>query len=236
MADIPTSNGVMTTNSTGLADLPLELILKIFRDTLLNSGRDLHNLTITCKALHFTFKCHQKYILSVILDEQSDEDLAMSSARYHAAMAPWRDVKDFEAPALRNLPAYHRHVKEFCSDHISRQGTQLTIPRSLFTLGMVTHFQEHHPPIQRMAAELVKLVVEGRVDPRPSSAEVRRVVKSLWILDLVQILFPKTWAPGTTLQEDPISPFWSCFAPWESDQVQWVADRLADNLRCTFCF
>jgi len=213
--------GDAMTDQDGILSLPAELRLEVFRYTLSSSAKDLRHLLMTCKAMRLTFQSNVEKVLSVVLDKLPTEVLAIGTAHFHATGATWKYDKNLEVAITQTQVAYLQHVRVFCSQFLGKQGTELSILRSSFTLPMIAHIQAFHIPIQRMAARLATAFVRGRKSgPKPSPTEAARVSKALWIIDLVRILFPKS--PVTASQHGgtnilyhdyAFTHFWNCFAP-----------------------
>ncbi|KAI3323866.1 hypothetical protein HD806DRAFT_543996 [Xylariaceae sp. AK1471] len=186
--------------SKSIRVLPAEVRMMVFTFTLINSAKDLFNLAISCKEMHQTFLNSQKIILPEFLSQLDPKELSIATAHYFATIAPWKYIKDLDVPVPQNREEYLQHVTAFCDEHLSKQGTELCVPKTSFTLEMLVACLEFQP------------------DPTP--VELAKVSKCLYIIDLVSILFPKSPVSALQHASDDISQhdhaftkFWNCFAP-----------------------
>ncbi|KAI0452948.1 hypothetical protein F5B21DRAFT_318170 [Xylaria acuta] len=214
----------------GLLSLPVEMNMNVFSFALLNSGKDVLNLAMSCKAMYNILMNNQPSILLAFLSQMDPRELAIATAHYHATIAPWRCPEDLDMPVPQDQTDYLHKITDFCEQYLSKQGTELRIPFHRFTFPMVAHIQDIHLIIRRIAATLAPLVMDDRERwpiPAPSSAEMAKISKALYLIDLVRLLFSKS--PVTLVQhmdsdisrrDHAFTKFWSCFAPWESYQVE----------------
>jgi hypothetical protein len=208
--------------SKSIRVLPVALRVKIFSYSLENSPKDLFNLVTSCKELHETFENNREKVLPAFLSRLLDsKELAIATAHYFATIAPWKCVKDLDVPAPQNREEYLEHVTAFCDKHLSKQGTELRTLKTDFTLPMVAHIVDIHNAISDLAKTMAPKIVACRhLQPNPTPVELAKVTKSLYVFDLVSILFPMSPVSARQHASDDISEhdhaftkFWTCFAP-----------------------
>ncbi|TGJ84184.1 hypothetical protein E0Z10_g4568 [Xylaria hypoxylon] len=211
--------GLGKTGPGGLLGLPAEVKVSVLSFALGNSYEDILSLAGSCKTLYETFKMNQPSILLVLLCHIAPRDLAIATAHYHATVAPWKCSKFRGVPPPPDVIDYLCKVTNFCEQYLSKQGTELRIPLREFTLPMVAHIRDIHEAIRAIAQRLAPEIVQSKSDSPdadPSPVEIANISKSLYIIDLVGLLFPKR--PVHELHA--FTKFWSCFAPWEAAQAE----------------
>ncbi|KAI1295936.1 hypothetical protein F5Y03DRAFT_399104 [Xylaria venustula] len=212
-----------------LLSLPPELSVSVLSYVLQDSSKDLLNLVMSCRTMHEILKNNRPAIFRVVLNQLDPKELAIATAHYHATIPPWIYPKDLSCqPNLQEEHDIVANTTRFCDQYLCKQGTELRVPLQEFTLPMVEHIRQTHLAIHVITARLASLIVsQGFVGRAPSPVEIGKISKSLYIIDLVGMLFFKS--PRST-HEHPrrrgkehyraFNKFWSCFAPWESAQVE----------------
>ncbi|KAI0854522.1 hypothetical protein F4860DRAFT_120142 [Xylaria cubensis] len=221
-------------SALGLLGLPVEMNVEVLSFALLNSSEDVLNLAISCKAMYGIFKNHKTSILLAILSQIDPKELAIATAHYHATILLRRWKKDLRAPVPQDPNDYLSRVTDFCEQHLGKQGTELRIQLQDFTLPMVAHIQDIHLIICRLATKLAPGVIYPTSRrPAPSSVEMAKISKALYIIDLVQLLLLKALVASnrhagfdTSQRDQAFTEFWLCFAPWEGEQVAIMAGRV----------
>ncbi|KAJ3558143.1 hypothetical protein NPX13_g9774 [Xylaria arbuscula] len=205
--------------------LPAELKLSILRFALSNSAQDLINLTSSCRLMYQTFSQNRRHVFQDILGELDNRELAIATAHYHATIAPWTYSRDLFVPISQDREDYLHKVTGFCEKYLARQGTELGVPLQEFTIPMAVDIRELHLDIAAIANTLAPdIVYDGIPSRKPSSIELAKISKCLYIISISLILFPRTPAPS--YEDYAFAKFWSCFAPWES----WQAVELENML------
>ncbi|KAI1754859.1 hypothetical protein F4782DRAFT_528215 [Xylaria castorea] len=225
-------------DAPGLLGLPVEMGMEILSFALLNSSNDILNLAMSCKAIYNILNHHKTSILLAFLSQMDPSELAIATAHYHATIAPWRCTKDLDVPVPQDQNDYLCKITDFCEQFLSKQGTELRIPFQDFTLPMVAHIQDIHFTIRRIATKLVpRIIFAAQRWLAPSSVEMAKISKSLYIIDLVRLLFLKS--PVTLEQhmgsdfsqhDHAFTKFWSYFSPWESEQVEIMTFEIMNRL------
>lgn len=236
--------------TSGLPALPAELKVNAFKHILFNSPEDLLNTIKTCKSLHEAYQSNRAYIVETILPPLSPEQLAVAAAHYHAIVAPWKRDKVISVPITQENGDYLEKVANFCEQHLSEQGTELSTLRDQLTLPMAVHIRDMHTAILNVAAKIDRKSFNGRMllwaitaypkngypdffdSPSPSPTELNAMLpKTLYTVDLLLLLFPKkllNWRKLNGLGTDSeLSRFWSCFAPWKSAQVEFLIGAMS---------
>ncbi|KAI0424951.1 hypothetical protein F5Y09DRAFT_118736 [Xylaria sp. FL1042] len=125
-------------------------------------------------------------------------------------------------------------VGNFCRQYLSKQGTGLCVPLQEFTHNMVAHISETEAAVRAIASKLASDIAycgSHSIDdphhfwPGPSPTEISKISTSLYIMGIIQLLFPqrpsqryerwphlKIWEPQRE-HERPFKEFWSFLAP-----------------------
>ncbi|KAI1158497.1 hypothetical protein F5B18DRAFT_656573 [Nemania serpens] len=227
----------MTTSSAGLLALPLELKMEVLQETIKNSPHDLVNTIRSCKLMYNAYQRNRWSILKVVLIALGPNELALTSAHYHATVAPWRYVTRPDDRTTRGGEGYLDGVFKFCDQHLSKQGTRLGTPHNELTLHIAMHLIGTHLWIHDLAQRVAGIAVQvmsGRSfvfdKPEPSPVEISLVYKSLCIIDLARLLFPdiaRLDRRAVDTIDTAFKKFWSCFAPWECAQIPALMNMLA---------
>ncbi|KAI1123461.1 hypothetical protein F5Y10DRAFT_270031 [Nemania abortiva] len=243
---------ITASSPVGLLSLPAELKASVLSFALQNLAKDFFSLARSCKAMSETVKGFQKSILLFIglvtkgnskegLKEDSEE-LAIAVAHYHATIAPWKYSKDLDVPVPQDTDDYLRKTTDFCDRYLSKQATELLIPYEDFTVHMIAHVQDIRHIIDKITRTLApRLFAITDADPGmpPYPAEIARVSKCLYIIDLIGLLFSKS--PVGFIQDPELDEsqrdrafdkFWSYFAPWESAQVEALVRAINVQTEC----
>ncbi|KAI0508971.1 hypothetical protein F5B22DRAFT_658746 [Xylaria bambusicola] len=219
--------------SATLCRLPPELKQNIMLAT--GSLQDILNVAVTCRAMYNALKDREGIITYTILSQEMDPDrLAIAVAHHAAVKAPWKYSIDMAAPIPADQTAYLNHVTAFCDLYLSKQATQLLLPIPSFTVPMGLYIENFDTAVENMelkiAYEFIPLEWPFVNMDSPTWAEMNKVARAFYILDMVLHLFPRS---PVTLEEHrgtdpskhdkPFTKFWMCFAPWESEQVEFLA-------------
>ncbi|KAI0192362.1 hypothetical protein EV127DRAFT_46666 [Xylaria flabelliformis] len=226
-------------SALGLLGLPVEMNVEVLSFALLNSNEDALNLAISCKAMYGIFKNHKTSILLAFLSQMDPKDLAIATAHYHATIIPWRWTKDFGAPVSQDQNDYLSKITDFCEQHLGKQGTELHIQLQDFTFPMVAHIRDIHLIIRRIATKVAPRIISPTERwPAPSSVEIAKISKALYMIDLVQLLLLKTLVASNqhasfdiSQRDHAFTKFWLCFAPWEREQANIVTGAVFDCLQ-----
>ncbi|KAI0809613.1 hypothetical protein GGR55DRAFT_695975 [Xylaria sp. FL0064] len=204
--------GADEARTRGLLAFPAELKISVLSFALLNSAQDCLNLARSCSAMFEAYKENKSQVYRFILAEVDPRNLAIAKAHYYATAL---------IPKLGNRHLLQR-VEKFCCQHLSKQGTGLPVPLEAFPAEIVTHIGETDAAVHAIAVKLAPDIVScKKYKPDPTPTELSKISKSLYIIDIIQLLFPKKprkrWYRH---DEDAFAKFWSFFAPWESVQVE----------------
>ncbi|TGJ79721.1 hypothetical protein E0Z10_g9038 [Xylaria hypoxylon] len=205
-----------------LAGLPMELMQEII--TTSHSLEDIFNMSKTCKTMHTIFKAAEGLIIYTILSQKLDPSrLALAAAHHAAVKAPWKYDVDPGIPLPEDQTQYLILVKAFCSRYLSKQGTELLLPATSFTLPMGFYIEHFDTAIRNMSHSLTsdriiptpRLGVACLTAP-PTPVELTMVSKAFYILDMVLHLFPRSLVTldehhgSDPLKHDkPFDKFWS---------------------------
>ncbi|KAI0003951.1 hypothetical protein F4779DRAFT_634330 [Xylariaceae sp. FL0662B] len=213
-------------NTSHIVRLPVEVKLEIFR---LLSMSDLQSLAFTCTNFYDVIKSSEGILVNNLLLEQlSPSELAISVARYAASTPTWTGSIRMHNATPEERQDYINKVTDFCNLYLSKQATELLVPKSSFTLKMGLKILDWRISVQPLVIEIGRWWMPFG-GPAATEAEIARIRKSFYILDMVTQLFPSS--PVTLAQhqgedvsqhDHAFSKFWSCFAPWESVQVKYL--------------
>ncbi|KAI0113621.1 hypothetical protein GGR51DRAFT_506071 [Nemania sp. FL0031] len=238
---------VLAPSPRGLLSLPVELHKSVLTFALQNSDHDFLNLTWSCRSLYYVVSKYPTFFFRLVGTEA--KHIPMAVAHYHAAMAPWKYPRDLDTPAPRDensRKGYLQEVTKFCDKYLSKQGTQLLIPREEMTARMIVHARDIQCVIDRIAMQIAPSILQIREEhqakrskrcPPASPTEIARISKCLYIIDLVGFLFPKSPVGFEQVagldegrRDHAFDKFWSCFAPWESVQVEALLTSIAESI------
>ncbi|KAI3318757.1 hypothetical protein HD806DRAFT_539786 [Xylariaceae sp. AK1471] len=223
-----------------LCSLPTELKYGIMSE--LASAKDLLNLALTCKAMNTSVQDAGGIIIYQILSRQlSSSEIAVTTAHYAAVTAPWKYKKDPSIPISTDQTTYLKHVTEFCGRYLTNQATKLSVPTSSFTLPMALYIEGFHATVQELSEERATVGVQSSniaiTDPIPTKIEIEKIVKAFYIIDIVIHIFPRSpvtirehHKPNPSKEDKAFNRFWTCFSPWESEQVQYLYQHLIERL------
>ncbi|GAW19375.1 hypothetical protein ANO14919_088610 [Xylariales sp. No.14919] len=197
--------------------LPREIIWHIMRSC--HSLETAFNMVKTCKQMRYEFMSGGGLLVYAILSRNlGPSRVAIATARHAAVHAAWKHRPDPDLRPQHNAGEYLHHTMAFCSKYLSRQGTELRVPKVSFTLAMGLYIEHIDAIIINMSKNLAWKVLnpvfqEGPVYiMNPSPIELEKMSKAIYILDMALHLF-------SYKRNNPYHPdasfniFWSCFAP-----------------------
>ncbi|KAI1764012.1 hypothetical protein GGR53DRAFT_336270 [Hypoxylon sp. FL1150] len=168
---------------------------------------------------------HQGLICHKLLIREFGPLLPIIVARLEASTVEWRPKR----PSLWDSEqARHYSVKlgHFCDQYLSGQATKLGVPVSYFTYQRTHALLEFHKCVSEWAKGIAVRMIQQPVvadftysntayDRQINDRERHRVVKTLYVTELISMLLPQRFNLNIHLLDDDWLTFWKCFAPWE---------------------
>ncbi|KAI0530176.1 hypothetical protein GGR58DRAFT_525228 [Xylaria digitata] len=218
-----------------LLRIPPELQISILSFTCSNSPMDLVNLARSCQALYGVFIANKSGVFWATIKRLEPEELAITTAHYHASMATWKPMESIKISAQNQYGIdYLDEFTYFCQNHLSTQRTKVHITPQRLTLGIITHIIKIHHAIHSIASCVAPEVIEYTFSlGDPSPVEIAKVSKCLYVFDLVMILFPNCPESKTSQEGAAFNMFWSCFVPWEGALAWELFDKLNETITST---
>ncbi|GAW26508.1 hypothetical protein SAMD00023353_3401150 [Rosellinia necatrix] len=178
-----------------LVGLEAELQMKILGFALYNSSSDFLGFIRTCKTIYANFKNHAHLLLPVFIDPW---EIAIARAAYIAWTRSEKlsfiqtlyytgTLTGYE-PCGRDLPK----IINFYGQYLSKEARSAPFDSSRYNLHMIMTIRRFHMAIQYVAAELAPRlrIVPGYWRVPFTVHEIDKVVRTLYIIDIMTALFP----------------------------------------------
>ncbi|KAI1080594.1 hypothetical protein F5B20DRAFT_104370 [Whalleya microplaca] len=202
-------------SSSSILRLPAEMKIEVMKS--LPSIRDLRALLTTCGELYETFKGAEGVIVYQVLHNEIGPEVPIAVADYAAS----------RGMTFESWDDHSKQVTAFCNLYLSKQGTELLLPKPSFSLDMARYILEFRQDIDWLVEAIaLQTMKDMNSQAAPTATEKIRIRKSFYILDMVTWLCPRSpvtqkqhRSPDISQHDHTFSKFWSYFAPWESMQV-----------------
>lgn len=178
------------------------------------------------------FQADQGAVCQKILIKHIGHNLPIAVARHEAAKAKWKPRKPLSTKADRDAASHKFNVEDFCDAHLSKQGTELSVLASYFTLETAVELWSFHNTVLKFVDGFLAYI-EDKYDNASTNwqaempaypwsrhdfyeVEKSRLGKMLYVTEIVSILIPVEYAhPKSPDRSGDWKAFWSWFAPWE---------------------